>query len=186
MTTIKEFVDNAKEQKLYYAVLKNWHHPVPSWEDFEEVIDPKSNGVRKFIKDVPLKEEMQYFLDESKKAYPDIEYQYYIFEGKRYRNLDINWPGEPLHKDPYDILHWHCKGVTEWQIGLYAEMNGTPKQFEYEERKGWDWHTAWTKEPQTIMLEPGDLLWLRKATWHRTQNLAEKYSIIFDAGPLWE
>jgi hypothetical protein len=83
MITIKEFVENAKKENLHYAVLKNWHHPVPSWEDFEEIIDPKSNGVRKFIKDVPLKEEMQYFLNESKKAYPDIEYQYYIFEGKR-------------------------------------------------------------------------------------------------------
>lgn len=72
-----------------------------------------------------------------------------------FRNLDPINSGNPVHIDPYDILHWQCRGATEWSIGENMEK---------------------------IILEPGDLLWLKAETKHKTENITEKYSLIFMSG----
>lgn len=95
---------------------------------------------------------MKYFLDESINAYPDIDYDIYIMESLNYRNLDPADSGSPEHSDPKDILHWQCRGATEWIIG---------------------------KDKDLIILEPGDLLWFQAHTTHKTSNLTEKCSLIF-------
>jgi mannose-6-phosphate isomerase-like protein (cupin superfamily) len=149
---ISEFIQESKHKSLEYAVFSNWHQPTPSWADFDNLYDRSIEVGRISLEGRILTPEMQYFLDQSKDAYPDIEYDIYIMESLNYRNLDPADSGTPKHSDPKDILHWQCRGATEWIIG---------------------------KNDDVVILEPGDLLWFQANTNHKTSNLTEKCSLIF-------
>ena len=151
---IKDFVEKNINDNLEYAVLKNWHQPTPEQQKFKEFYDVENQGGRISIKNKILYDEFKYFLEESLLAYPNKEYDYFLMEARSFRNVNSN-SGTDEHVDPHDILHWQCRGATYWFIGKNSEQ---------------------------IMLEPGDLIWFRANTKHRTENITEKYSLIFNAG----
>ena len=92
------------------------------------------------------------FLEESLQAYPNSNnYQFYMMQCGSFRNFKKD-TGTNLHTDLVDTLHWQCRGVTEWTLGSNREK---------------------------MILEPGDLLWFEANTAHGTENLTEKFALIF-------
>jgi mannose-6-phosphate isomerase-like protein (cupin superfamily) len=152
---ISEAIEIARKTNLEYIVLKNWHQPTPKWKEFELLCGEFQGRVS--IKEKPLTDIMNMFLEKSKEAYPNIDYEFFLMQADSFRNLNPEESGTYAHTDPHDVLHWQCRGVTEWTIGSNSDK---------------------------IQLEPGDLLWFRANTKHKTENLTEKYALIFNAGKL--
>lgn len=155
MTTILNFVEQSKLLGVEYAVLKNWSQPTPQWDEFKQLCGNEQGRVS--IKNKNITNIMINFLNESIKAYPNIDYEFFLMQADSFRNLNPAESGTYVHTDPHDVLHWQCRGVTEWTIGKNSEL---------------------------VLLEPGDLLWFRANTKHKTENLTEKYALIFNAGKL--
>ena len=149
---ISEFVDECKANNLSYAVLKNWHQPTPTWDEFKSLYDPNTEEGRISIKDRAYTDIFKYFLDQSKDAYPNVDYDFFLMECPSYRNLDPANCGTYQHTDPVDTLHWQGRGVSEWFMG---------------------------EDMTPIILEPGDLIWFAANTKHKVENLTEKCSLIF-------
>lgn len=157
MISLKQFIGHSKHLGLDYAVIRNWHQPTPSIREFRELYDFGFEEGRVSIKERRYPESFKVFLDEAIKAYPDVEYEFFLMECPTFRNLDPD-AGTYLHTDPTDTIHWQCRGVSEWFIGPDLE---------------------------SIILEPGDLLWFKAQTQHRVENLTEKYALIFaESSPL--
>jgi mannose-6-phosphate isomerase-like protein (cupin superfamily) len=149
---ISEFVKQSKENNLEYAVYKNWHQPTPQWDEFKALYDDATEFGRISIKDRLYTETMSYFLSESRLAYPPTDkYQFYLMQSSSFRNARPD-TGTMAHTDLVDTLHWQCRGVTEWILGSKSER---------------------------VLLEPGDLLWFDGNTAHATENLTEKFGLIF-------
>jgi len=149
---ISEFVEQSKKAGLEYAVLKNWHQPTPSWDEFKNLHNEYTEQGRVSIKNRPYGEIFKYFLDESIKAYPNVDYEFFLMQCSSFRNLDPANSGTYRHSDPTDTLHWQCRGVSEWFMG---------------------------EDMESIILEPGDLIWFSAHTKHKVENLTEKYALIF-------
>jgi len=151
---ISNIVEKCKKDNIEYLLVRNWHQPTPFQVEFRELFDTEKSVGRTSIKNKILKNEFKFFLDECLEAYPIIDYEYYLMESRTFRNMDKN-SGTEFHVDESDVLHWQCRGATQWIIG---------------------------KNKDSFMLEPGDLLWFRANTEHSTENITEKYSLIFLAG----
>ena len=176
---ISEFIQESKNKGLKYAVLKKWDLPL-SYIDLynlhgRDEVDRITIKDRKFDKS-------QFFLEQCLQAYPNRDYDYFIMQSNLYRN-NSTFAGTRLHKDPYDILHWQCVGATEWKIGLGGKHNSEPvKQKEIQPGVFYYlFDSSWESEPETILLEPGDLLWFSAGVWHETTNITEKYALVFEA-----
>ena len=153
---ISKFIEQSRHAGLKYAIFRNWRQPTPHWDEFKKLYNGDSEQGRISIIDRAYTDIMKDFFDESRQAYPDTEYDFYLMHSGSFRNLDPVHNGTYLHSDPYDILHWQCRGATEWTLG----------------------------ESQDIyLIEPGDLIWFSANTKHKTENITEKYSLIFQAGP---
>ena len=148
--SILEFVNQSKKIGLSYAVYRNWHQPTPNWDEFKSLCTEIDGRIS--IKNKPYGNIFKFFLDESIKAYPNIEYEFFIIQCSTYRNLHPAFSGTDMHSDPSDTLHWQCRGVSEWIIG---------------------------ENKESILLEPGDLIWFTPEVQHEVQNLTEKYSLVF-------
>lgn len=59
--------------------------------------------------------------------------------------------GVPSHFDPQDNIHWNCLGSSLWLL------NGTDK----------------------LILEPGDIIYIKSGTTHEVTTLAPRVAIIF-------
>lgn len=185
MDTLKNEINLARLNNKKYGVIRNWHQPTPSIDDFKNLEKNKAvlgrislrafNGKDESISSNP---EIHFFLNESIKVHPDQDYQFYMLSTPVFRNISPDRPGTGLHKDPFPIIHWQCRGVTLWRIGLNAKNNS----FTVTESGGHLWDSEWLEEPDTFLLEPGDIIWFDDGVWHETENLTEKYSIVFDAG----
>lgn len=153
--SILNIVEKAKNDNLEYVLIKNWFQPTPQWDDFKKICDPFKG--RESFENREIPDNMKFFLNQCILAYPNIEYGFYTMQDDSFRNArptgEIS--GTSFHTDPCDILHWQCRGATEWVIG---------------------------KNKDIFILEPGDLLWFKSETLHKTENLTEKYSLIFMAG----
>ena len=149
---ISEFVAQSKASNLEYAVIRNWRQPTPQWDEFQGLYDSVSQQGRISIKDKPYTSIMGDFLEESRLAYPDSDnYQFYLMQCGSFRNFQKD-TGTNSHTDLVDTLHWQCRGATEWTLGSKSDK---------------------------ILLEPGDLLWFAGNTVHGTENLTEKFALIF-------
>ena len=155
MISLKDFIGQSKSSNLSYAVLRNWHQPTPSWTEFDNL--KQSDSGRISLKGKPYGDIFKLFLDQSIEAYPDIAYEFFLMEASSYRNLDPAQSGTYQHTDPHDVIHWQCRGATEWFMG---------------------------DDMKPVLLEPGDLIWFAASTKHKTENLTEKYALIFNAGKL--
>lgn len=156
MISLKLFIDHSKNLGLNYAVYRNWHQPTPLWSEFKPLYEDSSGG-RVSIKREQITETMQHFLDQSIEAYPDIEYEFFAMGAESFRNSDFENSGTYQHTDPHDVIHWQCRGASEWFMGDHME---------------------------SVLLEPGDLIWFAANTKHKIENLTEKMSLIFNAGKL--
>lgn len=149
--SISNFVKKARDSGLEYSVYKNWYQPTPTFKEIRKIqID--TYGGRVSLEGKELTIEMDHFLIECISAYPKIDYDYYTMLSSSYRNLTPDDSGTPSHTDEADTLHWQCRGATEWIIGSSSD---------------------------SVILEPGDLIWFRANTWHKTSNLTEKCSLMF-------
>ena len=164
---IKEFVKQSKESGLDYAVLRNWKQPTPMWEDFDLVSSNEETRIDIAHLDYP--ESFKEFENEAAKAYPKKSYNFYIYRADSYRNKNAVGPGTSLHFDENDILHWQCRGATIWRFGEVIE----------DPNKKPPYNGTFTENFHEVLLEPGDLIWLNTRTWHETENITEKRSLIY-------
>lgn len=189
---MNSLIDAINAQRLNnksYGVIKNWQQPTPSNKYFDGIKDNVEEMLGRYsIKNFygpnaenPNKE-IEIFLRNAREAYPDKEYQLYVLSSPIFRNIAPERPGTTLHKDPFSIIHWQCRGATLWRLGLHAESQG----HEITESGGHIWNSKWIETPETFILEPGDVVWFNKGVWHETENLTEKSSIVFDAGIMEE
>jgi mannose-6-phosphate isomerase-like protein (cupin superfamily) len=157
MISLKELVDQSKASGLNYKVVRNWIQPTPLWSEFRSLYAYSSGG-RVSIKGEPITEKMQYFLDQAIAAYPDIDYEFFAMGAESFRRIDPDNSGTYQHTDPHDVIHWQCRGASEWFMG---------------------------DDMKPVLLEPGDLIWFAANTKHKIENLTEKMSLIFNAGKLF-
>jgi mannose-6-phosphate isomerase-like protein (cupin superfamily) len=61
-------------------------------------------------------------------------------------NLTSNSETWPEHKDDYDVIYWQCIGKTLWKVEGYGDF----------------------------MMEPGDLIYIPKGTYHRTVSITPR------------
>lgn len=186
MINLKDEINLAKSNGNKYGIIKNWHQPTPSIDDFRDLEKIEQFIGRRYLtsknkdESISSNKDINFFLQEALKVYPDQEYQFYMLANPNSRNAMPDQPGTGIHKDPYNIIHWQCRGATLWRIGLSAQTNG----FEISSSGGHIWRSEWLEKPDTVILEPGDIIWFDAGVWHETENLTEKYSIVFDAGPI--
>ena len=168
--TIAEFVQQAKDAGLNYAVLRNWKQPTPHWGEFDRISSDRDTRIDVLTLNYP--ESFNDFEEEASKAYPESSYNFYIYRSNNYRNRNAEEAGTGLHLDINDILHWQCRGSTMWKFGEVLE----------DPSKEHGRNGSFTGETDNIFLEPGDLIWLRGETWHETENITEKRSLVFEPG----
>lgn len=171
-----DLISEAKDSNKTYAVFKNWKTP-PNIEILSQLHEYNEEKIgRVSIIGKYNNKEIDYFLNECLSVYNIPDYAFYIIKGKSNE-------GHPTHIDPYDIIHWQCSGATEWKVGKKEIGN-----LLNEKDSLTPWKVDWIKEPDTFILEPGDIMWFKgniksdMGVWHSTLNLNNKYSIIFDAG----
>ena len=172
---IKDFIKTFKNNGLSYAVIKNWSQPTPTREKLSEFYKESNPDGRISIKDKELTKTMIKFLNECLEVYPNKNYELFVISATGFRNQNkyLNEDtGTSAHNDPYDILHWQCRGATYWHLGKNAKV---------EWGKDQELIKVEIENPEIILLEPGDLLWMQAETWHKTENITEKYSLIFGA-----
>jgi hypothetical protein len=165
---IEEFVKQSKEAGLNYAVLRNWKQPTPTWEDFDLVSSNEDTRIDLAHLDYP--ENFKEFENEAAKAYSKKSYNFYIYRSNSYRNKNAVGPGTSLHFDENDILHWQCRGATIWRLGEVTE----------DPNKERSHNGTFTENFHEVLLEPGDLMWLNAKTWHETENITEKRSLVYE------
>jgi hypothetical protein len=171
---IEKFLKEAKESGKNYAVLKT-HKSTPSWEYFYTIYDREREDNKISLVGRTYNDVIEDFKQQAIKAFNDDHYDFYMYESQGYRNIKPKTPGTQLHRDPSEILHWQCRGATEWKLGVGKQtsdgvVNGESHLYDAE----------WLEEPETIILEPGDILWMNIGVWHSTENLTEKMSIVFE------
>jgi len=155
--TLFHFIDDCFKNNLEYAVYRNWSQPTPTWTEFENLYNIVRQSGRISIKGLDITKEMEFFQKSAIEAYPDIEYELFAMEAESFRNLDPSNSGTYQHTDPHDVIHWQCRGASEWFMG---------------------------EEMQSFILEPGDLIWFKAGTKHKIENITEKYALIFNCGLL--
>jgi mannose-6-phosphate isomerase-like protein (cupin superfamily) len=156
-TTLFPFIEGCKNSNLSYGVYRNWHQPTPTWKEFENLYDQVRQSGRIRIKGLDITKEMKFFENAAVEAYPNIDYELFAMEAESFRNLDPANSGTYQHTDPHDVIHWQCRGASEWFMG---------------------------DNMQSFILEPGDVMWFKAGTKHKIENITEKYALIFNAGLL--
>jgi len=188
MNTLSDLIQEAKSQGKHYAVFKNWHQPTPTRKEIEAMYGPEDGREQRlYIKDRAFPDKMNQFIDQGSAAYPESDNHFYVLGSKEYRNHFTRRPGARLHRDNFDVIHWQCTGVTKWSIGINAEAKNNPATVTDPDQKAlydgeWFWQAEFTEEPDTFLLEPGDVIWFSKYAWHTTENLCDKYSLVMLSG----
>jgi ribosomal protein L16 Arg81 hydroxylase len=174
--TIKLAIRNAKDSGKTYCVIRNWLTPSFTKEHLDTFnsIEYLPNRSLDLVKD---NDELNYFVNQCIEVYPEAKYRTYIIGQSLIDEVKAG-PGTPLHRDPFDIVHWQCYGSAIWKIG----NNAIGRPGEKNPSGGTKWSASWTQEPETITLNAGDIIWFSRGTWHETENIGKKFSIIFDAG----
>ena len=187
MNTLSDLIQEAKSQGKHYAVFKNWHQPTPTRKEIDAMYGPEDEWFRRLqLENREVNSKIQYFIDEANKAYPESDNDFYIFSNIYYRNSYYNKPGSKLHHDMFDVIHWHCTGVTKWNVGIHAEAKNDYKKAKPDVGTYFDWDAHWTGPYDTFILEPGDVLWFDNMSWHETENICDKYSVIMQAGKIYK
>lgn len=177
-----DLISEAKDSNKTYAVFKNWRTP----PDIKIISELHANNKERYARTSIIgkydEKEIDSFLNECLSVYDIPEYAFYVIKGSAGH-------GHDTHKDPYDIIHWQCSGSTKWKIGKKEIGKLWEAGQAKNEKDGFTkWKVSWLKEPDTFILEPGDIMWFRGdagtnvGAWHSTLNLSDKYSIVFDAG----
>jgi len=183
MSTLNQLIKEAKDAGLNYAVFKNWHQPTPTRKEIEPMYGPNDIWYNRLqLQDRPVPASVKYFMNEANQAYPDKENDFYILSNIYYRNFYSDRPGSKLHKDTFDVIHLQCTGVTKWEIGTEAESTNDPANSNPTVGAAWDWKAEFTGDYETFILEPGDVIWFNNKSWHRTENICDKYSIVMQTG----
>ena len=172
---LKIEIEKFKSDGKRYGVIKNWHQPTPTIDEFRDIVNIERNGVVHLNKDNTTKD-IDFFLNECIKVYPNIKYDLYVIDSPSSRNSAPDNPGTTLHADPYPIIHWQCRGATLWRVG----ENAINKSKVPTGTGGYFWDSEWLSDPESFILEPGDVIWFENGIWHETENLTEKYSVVFD------
>jgi len=136
--------------------MRNWQQPTPKWEEFDELYRDEYEG-RISIRGKAMSDTIRNFFIDASKSYPGVEFEMFAMRAETFRNLDPANSGTYQHTDPHDVVHWQCRGASEWFMG---------------------------EDQESVLLEPGDLIWFKANTKHRIENLTEKYALIFNAGKL--
>lgn len=173
---IQSEIQNAKTAGKTYCVIRNWLTPSFTKEQLKTFnsIEYLPNRSLDLVKD---NDTLNYFVNQCIDIYPKVKYRTYIIGQSSIDTVKAG-PGTPLHKDPFDIVHWQCEGSTIWKIGNSA----IGRQGGKNPQGGTKWISEWKQDPEIITLNAGDVLWFSRGTWHETENIGKKFAIIFDAG----
>jgi ribosomal protein L16 Arg81 hydroxylase len=188
MNTLSDLIQEAKSEGKHYAVFKNWHQPTPTRKEMKALYGSEDDPTQRlYIKDKSIPDEINHFLDQASAAYPESDNHFYVLASMEYKNYFKRRPGARLHRDNFDVIHWQLTGVTKWNIGLNAESKNNPAKITRPEDGPsydgeWNWQAEFTEEPDTFVLEPGDVIWFSKYAWHTTENLCDKYSLVMLSG----
>lgn len=174
---LKEEILLLKSNGKNYGVIKNCYQPTPTIDHLKEIVSKSTSKPNAQITDPSIHQMINYFLEECLSVYPNTKHNLFIISNPNSRNSAPESPGTKLHCDPLPIIHWQCRGATIWRIGNDAVSNGKVQN----EAGGYFWDSEWTKEPESFVLEPGDVIWFEPGVWHETENLTEKYSVVFEA-----
>lgn len=173
---LKKEIASLQSNGKNYGVIKNCYQPTPTIDHLKEIVSKSSTKPNAQINDPNIHQMIKYFLEECVNVYPNAGHKLYIISNPHSRNSAPESSGTKLHKDPMPIIHWQCRGATIWKIGNHAVSNGRIQN----EAGGYVWDSEWTQEPDCFILEPGDVIWFESGVWHETENLTEKYSVVFE------
>jgi len=162
---VAEHVLKAKLQDLPFSVLKNAVGNPPSKKDFLNYLNvdimTKSRIPipHKDLHNFPEWEDIRKNLS---RIYGNIETDYNsIMQTSEEAVGSIH---ASMHHDLSDVIHLNCYGRVEWLLVDPYEFRNNKNRSEIETR---------------VILEPGDLLYMRAQTLHETIPLTERGSLIF-------
>lgn len=164
MKIINDHVLNSKLQGKSWAVLKN----VPG--------APTAEVFKKYFQDFPkqghaampfvLRENYHYF-NNWENIVDDLIEEVYGGNPEHFSNV-VSYGQElgksPIHNDGTDVVHWNCFGETEWKL----------LEFNHEKEK-----PVFDGTEETIVLGPGDLLYMKCRVWHEAKSLSVRGGLAF-------
>jgi len=166
ISEISKHVLEAKIKDSPFSVLKNAVKNPPTKKDFDYYIDNYTSGQATRIdiphKDLRLFPVWQTIREDLVKIYGNIETDYNSL--MRTQGGDIGKIWASLHDDVSDVVHLNCYGRVEWLLVNPQEVGPGKSISEIGKR---------------VILEPGDLLYMRGRTLHETIPLSERGSLIF-------
>lgn len=171
--TIKEKITNSLLNNQH-LLLKSFTSSLPTWEDFLNHLDAankKESGIIQDYSDLNKSYgKIQINKDKSIQFgnslhFKITEYCLPIFNdifnsyGKGggvfmdlVSRLDSNYE---LHYDGTDVFHFQCLGTSEWQLSKTKEDFDSGIQ-------------------DTLVMNPGDLMFIPKGTWHKVRSLSPR------------
>ena len=166
ISEISKHVLEAKIKDLPFSVLKNAVKNPPTKKDFDYFIDNYTSGKETRVniphKDLRFFPVWQTIREDLVKIYGNIETDYNSLMRTEDKDKEKTWAS--LHDDVSDVVHLNCYGRVQWLLVDPQEV-GPGKSL--------------SEIGKIVVLEPGDLLYMRGRTLHETIPLSERGSIIF-------
>jgi len=163
---ISKHVLETKIKDLPFSVLRKAVKNPPTKEDFLNYINENNMAEKSRIdishKDLYLFPILKDIRENLAKIYGNISTDYNSLMITR--EYDVNKTWASLHDDISDVVHLNCYGTVEWLLANPEEF-GSGKSIETIGQK--------------VILEPGDVLYMRGRTLHETKPLSERGSYIF-------
>lgn len=182
---ISSAVESARATEIA-VVFKGLLPVVPSWDAFLKLTDKEIHGEpshggssspfeQRVINGVKIRNLFYLMVRISDRRYfPEADELYKIFSSVLGTELDpvsafINIiggekPGE-AHRDDRETVFWQCHGEAKWSF------YDAPEEGKYDTDK--------LQVIKTIVLEPGDVLFMRNRAMHSVQNFGPRASIAF-------
>ena len=166
ISEISKHVLEAKIKDLPFSVLKNAVKNPPTKKDFDYYIDNYTPGKATRVsiphKDLRFFPEWHAIREDLVKIYGNIDTDYNSIMHTKDKYKGKIWAS--LHDDVSDVVHLNCYGRVEWLLVDPQEVGPGKSISEIGKR---------------VILEPGDLLYMRGRTLHETIPLSERGSLIF-------
>jgi hypothetical protein len=185
-------IEQAKKDGTY-VLMKSKYTAVPNWQDFLDNINTSFSEIKHKQEELDLRLISPNILVYNKldpvvfnsldlahttlysKAEPVLSMVQEMM-GKNHSGTKsiINFVGEEIdywvHTDDHDVISWHCIGTVEWRF--YKDTEGLELN---RANKG----LAENKEYTSVVLEPGDMLFVPKGLTHQVIIKEPRASLLF-------